>query len=104
MASLLTICVFPKTSAGPASSLAMAIAARDAKIPRSIRAPFKNTEIMTARGFGKRSESVRLINCELIKTLKLLISFPVVTELVIILINLIDRSLVRRVRRPSTPA
>ena len=29
-------------------------AARASKIPRTIRAPFRNTEMMTARGFGKR--------------------------------------------------
>lgn len=33
------------------------LAARAAKIPRSIRAPFRNTEMMTARGFGKRSQT-----------------------------------------------
>lgn len=43
------------TYAGPARSLVLA-AARAAKIPRSIRAPFRNTEMMTARGFGKRSQ------------------------------------------------
>lgn len=42
--------------AGPARSLASVVAARAAKIPRSIRAPFRNTEMMTARGFGKRSQ------------------------------------------------
>lgn len=44
------------TYAGPVRSLALA-AARAAKIPRSIRAPFRNTEMMTARGFGKRSQT-----------------------------------------------
>lgn len=42
--------------AGPARSLASVVAARAAKIPRSIRAPFRNNEMMTARGFGKRSQ------------------------------------------------
>lgn len=42
--------------AGPVRSLALA-ASRAAKIPRSIRAPFRNTEMMTARGFGKRSQT-----------------------------------------------
>ncbi|XP_062562752.1 allatotropins-like isoform X2 [Armigeres subalbatus] len=41
------------TSAGPARQLA-SLAARASKIPRSIRAPFRNSEMMTARGFGKR--------------------------------------------------
>lgn len=41
---------------GPARSLASVVAARAAKIPRSIRAPFRNNEMMTARGFGKRSQ------------------------------------------------
>lgn len=40
---------------GPARSLASVVAAR-AKIPRAIRAPFRNNEMMTARGFGKRSQ------------------------------------------------
>lgn len=43
------------THGGPARSFAMA-AARASKIPRSIRAPFRNNEMMTARGFGKRSQ------------------------------------------------
>lgn len=30
-------------------------ASRVMKIPRAIRAPFRNNEMMTARGFGKRS-------------------------------------------------
>ena len=33
-------------------------ASRAVKIPRAIRAPFRNNEMMTARGFGKRSHSV----------------------------------------------
>lgn len=41
------------SSAGPARQLA-SLAARASKIPRSIRAPFRNSEMMTARGFGKR--------------------------------------------------
>jgi hypothetical protein len=41
-------------SAGPARSIALA-ASRAIKIPRSIRAPFRNSEMMTARGFGKRA-------------------------------------------------
>lgn len=45
-------------NAGPARSLALATVQRGSKIPRSIRAPFRNTEIMTARGFGKRSSSI----------------------------------------------
>lgn len=43
---------------GPVRSLAAVVAARAAKIPRSIRAPFRNTEMMTARGFGKRSQQI----------------------------------------------
>lgn len=39
--------------AGPASQIALA-AARASKIPRSIRASFRNPEIGVARGFGKR--------------------------------------------------
>lgn len=42
------------SSAGPARSIALA-ASRAIKIPRSIRAPFRNSEMMTARGFGKRA-------------------------------------------------
>lgn len=41
------------SNAGPARQLA-SLAARASKIPRSIRAPFRNSEMMTARGFGKR--------------------------------------------------
>lgn len=44
------------TYGGPARSFASVVASRAAKIPRSIRAPFRNTEMMTARGFGKRSQ------------------------------------------------
>lgn len=47
------------TYAGPARSFAMA-AARASKIPRSIRAPFRNSETMVARGFGKRSQMAHL--------------------------------------------
>lgn len=43
------------THGGPARSFAL-VAARASKIPRSIRAPFRNNEMMTARGFGKRSQ------------------------------------------------
>lgn len=46
------------TYGGPARSFASIVAARSAKIPRSIRAPFRNTEMMTARGFGKRSQGI----------------------------------------------
>lgn len=42
---------------GPVRSIAL-VAQRASKIPRSIRAPFRNTEMMTARGFGKRSSLV----------------------------------------------
>lgn len=41
------------SSAGPARQLA-SLAARASKIPRSVRSPFRNSEMMTARGFGKR--------------------------------------------------
>lgn len=41
------------SNAGPARQLA-SLAVRASKIPRSIRAPFRNSEMMTARGFGKR--------------------------------------------------
>ncbi|XP_049544682.1 allatotropins-like [Anopheles darlingi] len=58
----LTLLVFVATAllcwqaseAGPARQLASLAAARASKIPRSIRAPFRNSEMMTARGFGKR--------------------------------------------------
>lgn len=43
---------------GPARSLASVMAARTVKIPRAIRAPFRNNEMMTARGFGKRSQQM----------------------------------------------
>lgn len=46
------------TSAGPARSLGSVIASRTVKIPRAIRAPFRNNEMMTARGFGKRSQQM----------------------------------------------
>lgn len=50
--------------AGPPRSFASLVASRAAKIPRSIRAPFRNTEMMTARGFGKRSQtSTKVKNC-----------------------------------------
>lgn len=46
--------LFECTCAGPASRFALAIRSNN-KIPRTIRAPFRNSEMMTARGFGKRS-------------------------------------------------
>ncbi|XP_063695741.1 allatotropins-like [Culicoides brevitarsis] len=42
--------------AGPAGQIALA-AARASKVPRSIRASFRNPEIGVARGFGKRSQT-----------------------------------------------
>lgn len=42
--------------AGPAGQIALA-AARASKIPRAIRASFRNPEIGVARGFGKRTPS-----------------------------------------------
>lgn len=39
-------------------------ASRAVKIPRAIRAPFRNNEMMTARGFGKRSHQTININQE----------------------------------------
>uniref|UniRef100_A0AAG5DKX6 Allatotropin n=1 Tax=Anopheles atroparvus TaxID=41427 RepID=A0AAG5DKX6_ANOAO len=47
------LCCQP-SEAGPARQLANLAAVRASKIPRSIRAPFRNSEMMTARGFGKR--------------------------------------------------
>lgn len=58
---VLTVLLLQQALAGPAHTLALTMASRTAKIPRTIRAPFRNTEIMTARGFGKRSENLRLI-------------------------------------------
>lgn len=52
VAGLLVSC-----QAGPAGQIALA-AARASKIPRSIRASFRNPEIGVARGFGKRSDAV----------------------------------------------
>ncbi|XP_055628585.1 allatotropins-like [Toxorhynchites rutilus septentrionalis] len=51
LSSILLCC--HTSSAGPARQLA-SLASRASKIPRSIRAPFRNSEMMTARGFGKR--------------------------------------------------
>lgn len=47
--------------AGPASQIALA-AARASKIPRSIRASFRNSEIGVARGFGKRASAASLLS------------------------------------------
>lgn len=47
--------LFECTCAGPATRFALAIRGANNKIPRTIRAPFRNSEMMTARGFGKRS-------------------------------------------------
>lgn len=63
---VLAILFLQEALAGPAHSLAMAMAARAAKIPRTIRAPFRNTEMMTARGFGKRSQELYPSEGELI--------------------------------------
>lgn len=56
-----TILCHSHTYAGPVRSLASVVAARStqSKIPRSIRTPFRNTEMMTARGFGKRSQQFK---------------------------------------------
>lgn len=43
---------------GPARALGSMINSRTVKIPRAIRAPFRNNEMMTARGFGKRSQQM----------------------------------------------
>ncbi|XP_055705476.1 allatotropins-like [Phlebotomus papatasi] len=57
---LVSAAVFLHTShCGPARSIGL-MAARAAKIPRSIRAPFRNTEMMTARGFGKRAQMIKI--------------------------------------------
>lgn len=45
--------------AGPAGQIALA-AARASKIPRAIRASFRNPEIGVARGFGKRASNSKL--------------------------------------------
>lgn len=69
---LVSAAVFLHTShCGPARSIGL-MAARAAKIPRSIRAPFRNTEMMTARGFGKRAQMIKIKEGEL--TLPLLSS------------------------------
>lgn len=45
---------------GPIRSLVSLMSnPRQVKIPRAIRAPFRNNEMMTARGFGKRSQQVK---------------------------------------------
>ncbi|GAB0090140.1 allatotropins [Sergentomyia squamirostris] len=55
---LVSVVVFMHSSqGGPARSFALAVRAN--KIPRSIRAPFRNTEMMTARGFGKRNPMIK---------------------------------------------
>lgn len=53
--SVLSTIVLHTCYAGPAGQLALA-AARASKVPRSIRASFRNPEIGVARGFGKRSQ------------------------------------------------
>ncbi|XP_055692655.1 allatotropins-like [Lutzomyia longipalpis] len=45
---------------GPARSIALVATRAANKIPRSIRAPFRNTEMMTARGFGKRAQMIKV--------------------------------------------
>jgi len=54
-----TILLLHTSYAGPASRTLALAAARASKIPRSIRAPFRNTEMMTARGFGKRGQVIK---------------------------------------------
>lgn len=58
MAVVIAILGVTSVYGGPARSLASVMAARTAKIPRAIRAPFRNSEMMTARGFGKRSQQM----------------------------------------------
>lgn len=52
---LLSTILLHTCDAGPAGQIALA-AARASKVPRSIRASFRNPEIGVARGFGKRSQ------------------------------------------------
>lgn len=52
---LLSTILLHTCHAGPAGQIALA-AARASKVPRSIRASFRNPEIGVARGFGKRSQ------------------------------------------------
>ncbi|XP_037905947.1 allatotropin-like [Hermetia illucens] len=47
----------PLGKCGPARSIAL-VAQRSPKIPISIRAPFKHSETMVARGYGKRAFSI----------------------------------------------
>lgn len=51
--------VWHQARSSPARAMAYNTFNRDAKIPRTIRAPFRNREMMTARGFGKRSQVVK---------------------------------------------
>lgn len=48
--------VWQEVRSSPARAMGYSSLSRDAKIPRTIRAPFRNREMMTARGFGKRSQ------------------------------------------------
>lgn len=52
---LLSTILLHTCHAGPAGQIALA-AARASKVPRSIRASFRNPELGVARGFGKRSQ------------------------------------------------
>lgn len=56
LAIVLALLSVTMVDGGPVRSFATVIASRTAKIPRAIRAPFRNNEMMTARGFGKRSQ------------------------------------------------
>lgn len=51
--------VWQEARSSPARAMGYNSLNRDAKIPRTIRAPFRNREMMTARGFGKRSQAVK---------------------------------------------
>lgn len=51
--------VWQEARSSPARVMGYNSLGRDAKIPRTIRAPFRNREMMTARGFGKRSQTIQ---------------------------------------------
>lgn len=51
--------VWQEARSSPARAIGYNSFSRDVKIPRTIRAPFRNREMMTARGFGKRSQAVK---------------------------------------------
>lgn len=57
--STTVLCCHTSDAGSPRQLVSLTAGRSPSKIPRSIRAPFRNTEMMTARGFGKRGNGIQ---------------------------------------------